>query len=92
MLQIDIFGNVVEAEEKKPVDKAKRRWENGFQKWSDEMADDGSTPLGKCGYGDICDYCSDNDYGRPCVRALNRMCRDQGITIDYENTKYEEMW
>ena len=92
MLQIDIFGNEVEAKEKKPVDKAKRRWENGFQRWSNEMFNDGSTPLGKCGYGEICHYCEDYSYGRPCVRALNRMCREKGITIDYENTKYEEMW
>lgn len=70
----------------------KRRWENGFQKWSNEQAQDGSTPLGKCGYSNICDYCTDNCYGRPCVRALNEMCRDRKITIDYTKKNYQEIW
>ena len=71
---------------------AKRRWENGFQKWSNEQAQDGTTPLGKCGYSDICDYCKDNCYGRPCVRALNSMCRERKITIDYTKENYQEIW
>lgn len=49
---------------------AKLRWENGFQRWSDEQAS-GNDFYGKCGYSDICDYCIDNTKGRPCVRALN---------------------
>lgn len=70
----------------------KRRWENGFQKWSGEQVDNDCSPLGKCGYGAICDYCEDNSYGRPCVRALNAMLRDTGRHIDYKNETYEEAW
>lgn len=70
----------------------KRRWENGFQKWSDGQVNNDYSPLGKCGYGAICDYCEDNSYGRPCVRALNAMLRDTGGHIDYRNETYEEAW
>ena len=40
----------------------------------------------------MCDYCEDNSYGRPCVRALNEMCREKGIAIDYDNRNYEDIW
>ena len=63
---------------------AKLRWENGFQRWSDDY--------GKCGYSDICDYCVDNTKGRPCVRALNEMCRDRNIKLDYTKKDYAEIW
>ena len=39
-----------------------------------------------------CDYCDDNSYGRPCVRALNAMCRDKGIHINYNERNFEEIW
>jgi len=74
---------------RKPQDKEKRSWENAFQKWSDEQAQDGTTPLGKCGYGSICDYCENNDKGRPCVRALNTMAREKRIMIDYSDRDFE---
>lgn len=72
--------------------KKKRNWENAFQKWCDEQSLDGMTALGICGYGDICDWCEDNSYGRPCVRALNAMCREKNISIDYENYDFKEIW
>ena len=68
------------------------RWQNGFQRWSDRQSKDESTPLGKCGYSDICDYCSDNSHGKPCVRALNSMCKDKNIKIDYDKRNYQEIW
>lgn len=71
---------------------ARRRWEKGFQRWSDKKAQDGSTPLGKCGYGSMCDYCTDNCYGSPCVRALNAMCKERKIAIDYTKKNYTEIW
>ena len=74
------------------TDKAKRKWENAFQKWSDEQSSDGMTALGICGYGDICDWCDDNSYGRPCVRALNKMCREKNITLDYTDYNFERIW
>lgn len=79
--------------EPEPTDKKKRNWENAFQKWSDDKhINDDTSHYGKCGYGSMCDYCTDNDYGRPCVRALNAMCRDKKIAIDYSNRNFEEIW
>lgn len=70
---------------------AKLRWENGFQRWSDEKAFERDY-YGKCGYSNICDYCADNTKGRPCVRALNKMCIDKSIKLDYTKKDYMEIW
>ena len=77
---------------------AKRRWENAFQKWSNNHGIEGLTAIdytldyGCCGYGSMCDWCTDNSYGRPCVRALNSMCREKGIKIDYSDFDFEKIW
>jgi len=72
---------------------AKRRWENAFQEWSnDQCINNGFTSYGACGYGSMCDWCMANDYGRPCVRALNKMCREKGIALDYSKQNFEEIW
>lgn len=77
---------------KQKQDNAKKReWERGFQKWSDEQYKDGTTPLGKCGYGSCCDYCELGD-DNPCIKALRAMCKDLKITIDYEKQTYKEIW
>ena len=79
----------------KQENKQKKSWEDGFQKWSNESAQDEGNegnPLGICGYGSMCDYCADNTYGRPCVRALNEMCREKRITIDYSKRNYADIW
>lgn len=67
-------------------------WENAFQKWSNEQGIDGLESYGCCGYGSMCGWCEDNTYGRPCVRALNAMCREKGISIDYSNYDFKEIW
>ena len=92
--QIDIFGNETEVRATKPkaVDNVRRKWESGFQRWSNKQLFDGTTPNGKCGYGAMCDYCEDNTYGRPCVRALNAMCREKNIKIDYTKYNYQDIW
>lgn len=74
--------------------KVKRSWENAFQKWSDEhgMEQDNTTSYGCCGYGSMCDYCEDNSYGRPCVRALNKMCHEKRITVDYTDRDFSKIW
>lgn len=76
------------------TDLYKRRWENAFQRWSDKygMQIDRTESYGCCGYGIMCDWCTDNSYGRPCVRALNAMCREKGWLIDYTNRNFEEVW
>ena len=73
-------------------EKAKRRWEDRFQKWSNEQSQDGHEPYGCCGYGNLCDYCEDNAYGRPCVRALNTQCREEKKKIDYTNYDFKVVW
>ena len=92
--QLTLFP--MEEKPKKKLNRDKLNWENAFQKWSDEKFQDGSTPIGCCGYGVICDYCTGNDYGRPCVRALNRMCRERGEPIinygDRSEEYFEEVW
>ena len=70
--------------------KQKRNWENAFQKWSDKSSQEGNTPLGCCGYGSICDYCVENDKGRPCVRALNAKAREMNVRIDYNDRDFEK--
>lgn len=70
----------------------KRSWENAFQRWSDSQWQDSTTSKGKCGYGAICDWCTDNSYGRPCVRALNAMCREKGLSINYNKRNFEAVF
>ena len=91
--QIDIFGNAVTIKTKIDKQKQKRNWEDRFQRWSTNNLIMGSTHhYGKCGYGSMCDFCEDNSYGRPCVRALNEMCRTEGVTIDYSKDNFMEVW
>lgn len=70
-------------------DKKKLAWENAFQRWCDKNGQDGTTHFGCCGFGRICDYCTDNDKGRPCVRALNAMAREKRIVVDYDDRNFE---
>lgn len=80
---------------KKKKQSAKRRWEYAFQKWSNEHgieSVDHPNSYGCCGYGSMCDWCKDNSYGRPCVRALNAMCREKHITIDYSDFDFTKVW
>lgn len=73
---------------------ARRRWEYAFQKWSDKhgIESDNTEDYGCCGYGSMCDWCTDNSYGKPCVRALNAMCREKKIKIDYSDFNFERIW
>lgn len=76
-------------------DKRKRKWENAFQKWSDKHgieADENIESYGCCGYGSMCDWCKDNSYGKPCVRALNAMCREKKIQLDYSDYDFKKVW
>lgn len=72
----------------------KRKWEYAFQKWSDKhgIESDNTEDYGCCGYGSMCDWCTDNSYGKPCVRALNAMCREKKIQLDYSKRNFEEIW
>lgn len=91
--QIDIFNNEVEIKPK-PTNKEKRNWENAFQRWCNRngFRENIVEPYGVCGYGSMCDYCEDNTYGRPCVRALNDLLRAKGITLDYSKRNFIEIW
>lgn len=90
-IQYDIFGNEVK-DKPKPTNKEKRNWENAFQRWSNKEFQEGGSGYGACGYGSMCDYCEDNAFGRPCVRALNEMCRENNIVIDYSKRNFEDVW
>ena len=72
----------------------KRKWENAFQKWSNNhgIETDNTEDWGCCGYGSMCDWCTDNSYGRPCVRALNEMLREKRIKIDYDDYDFTKVW
>ena len=75
--------------------KKKRSWEDAFQRWSNSSAygdGGGSFSYGCCGFGSMCDWCEDNTYGRPCVRALNKMCREKRLKIDYTDRDFERLW
>lgn len=70
-----------------------RNWENAFQRWSNKQMQDGSTSCGACGYGSMCEWCEgDISVGRPCVRALNAMCREKRIKIDYDDYDFTKVW
>ena len=88
-LQIAMWGDTLENIQADAAKKMKRNWENAFQRWSNKASQDGTSPDGCCGYGGICDYCTDNDKGRPCVRALNAKAREKRIEIDYTNRDFE---
>lgn len=87
---LNLFGEEVDERKK---DRKRETWNRHFQKWSDEKSQDGTTPYGKCGYGAICDWCKDNSYGRPCVRALNTMLKEKRLGF-YETEDFESvfMW
>lgn len=73
----------------------KRKWEYAFQKWSDQHGIENheqTEDYGCCGFGSMCDWCTDNSYGKPCVRALNAMCREKKIKIDYTDRNFEKIW
>lgn len=95
--QLSLLGDAVLYDNlaRKKKRNSKLRWENAFQKWSDDhgITEQSRTEdWGCCGYGSMCDWCEDNSYGRPCVRALNKMCREKGIEIDYESRDFEKIW
>lgn len=89
--EVSDFITGLEAISKERI-KQRRNWEYAFQKWSDDNPTKGLDSYGCCGYGSMCDYCEDNSYGRPCVRALNEMLREKGIYLDYTKAKFEDVW
>ena len=93
--QLTLLEQAVQSDNlRKKKQNAKRRWEYAFQKWSDGHGIDGDNTkdYGCCGYGSMCDWCKDNSYGKPCVRALNAMCREKRIKIDYSKRDFEKIW
>ena len=70
----------------------RRNWERKFQRWSDKMSQDGTVSAGKCGYGVMCDFCTCDYRGMPCVRSLNAMLRETGGQIDYERADFMSVW
>ena len=69
-----------------------QRWQYRFQRWSNKESQNGLTSRGKCGYGTMCDYCDNNTYGNPCVRALNKMLKEKCLSIDYGIADFDDIW
>lgn len=86
-IQFDLFGNVYKPPPKH--NNERRKWNTAFQKWSDTEAQDGTTANGKCGYGSMCDYCTDSFKGKPCARAVNKMFKELQLSINYTNRTEE---
>lgn len=86
--QIQMFPTV----SKKISNKKKLNWENRFQRYSNKMSQDSSTPVGKCAYGLMCDYCDNPGKGRPCVRALNEFAKENEYKIDYDDNNFGKFW
>lgn len=74
----------------KALRRKKEKWQKAFQAYSDKMSQDGTTASGKCGYMDFCDYCTDNSYGRPCVRAFGKWARANKIQVDYDDFDFSK--
>ena len=89
LFPIDVYREASELKKQKNI---KRRWEDRFQKWSDKESEDGHNPEGCCGYGALCDWCEDNSFGRPCIRAFNAMCREKRISPDYTDYDFQKWW
>ena len=77
---------------KKILDKQRTNFNIKFQEWSNKQFFDDGSPLGKCGYGYICDYCEDNTWGNPCARALAKCAKDEGVDFDYSREDYETIF
>ena len=91
-LQIVMWGDTLENIKIDTAKKMKRNWENAFQHWCNKQFQDDTTSCGSCGYGVMCDFCADNSYGRPCVRALNDWLKVRHKTIDYDERDFEKIW
>ena len=89
-MDVESFNKDLEALGKY-IDRQKRKWEDAFQRWSNKngIESDNTTSHGCCNCGSMCDWCVDNSYGRPCVRALNAMLREKGLCVNHENMAEE---
>lgn len=90
----NLFGEPYDSPPKKsyPIDKKRHNWQARFQRWCNNESQDELTSVGICGYSDLCDYCKDNTFGKPCVRALNALLKEKNITIDYNNADFNDVW
>lgn len=73
-------------------DKPRKNWEKAFQKWSDEMTNDPYSPFGKCGYGELCDYCDGSEEKDPCIKAFRKMIKEKRKNPDYGSMTFEKAW
>lgn len=92
--QLDLLCGIEAIPIPTQAQKDRRNWENAFQNWSNRKAldDNATSSYGNCGFGVMCDYCEDNSYGRPCVRALNEWCKAKNKRIDYTDRDFEKVW
>lgn len=80
--------DMTEERKRKQAEQYKRaKWYKAFQARSDELAQDETTPKGKCGYMDICDFCADCGETNPCVKAFRKYAKARNITINFDDLK-----
>ena len=89
---INLFGEPYDRPPRTKQDKIQSNWQDRFQRWSNKESQNGLTSRGKCGYGTMCDYCDNNTYGNPCVRALNKMLKEKCLSIDYGIADFDDIW
>lgn len=80
----------VQTVDKNELRRKKRKWEKGFQAYSDKMHEVPTTASGKCGYMDFCDCCADPGNKNPCVRAFNEYARENNIKVDYDDFDFSK--
>lgn len=76
--------------------KLRLKWRKGMQEYCDKAStSDRAERTGYCvcGYMSFCDYCKAglrNSYSRACVNAIEDMCSEHRISLDYARADYEK--
>lgn len=55
MNQMSLFNGQATIPARTREENVKRNWENAFQKWANQKAEDGTEHYGNCGFSPICD-------------------------------------
>lgn len=73
--------------------KNRSKWRKGMQAYCDRQQINGRADKDgwcACGYMGICYYCNGSDMAKACVDAIEEMCYERGISIDFSRTDYEK--
>mgnify|MGYP006981641193 CR=1 FL=1 len=73
--------------------KNRSKWRNGMQAYCDRQQINGRADKDgwcACGYMNMCYYCNGADITKACVDAIEEMCYEKKISIEYSRTDYEK--